>query len=251
MYDLLSNIASGTVPTPVAAGIGLFGLGAGLLWMRGAIRDQRAAAVRTAAAASTYWVRAETAHSYVRAIETPTQQVDVTELRAAHATRRERLAQWAHDLVERTAQKHEMPQDWAEGEMTAAFRAIVDGNSWDRADELTLPAKPSPWASPLAAQPAPAPSAPPAIVHAPRGSQTPPRWVDGGTPPPASRRRTTIQSLTPRERSWTSYLATPELPPFPEPFRLPLPSQRRPTPALMARLPQDPTRVWRTRTVES
>jgi len=249
MYDLLSNIASATVPAPVAAGVGLFGLAAGLWWMRAAARDQRAAAVRTASAASTYWVRAETTHSYIRAIETPTQQIDMTELRAATATRRERLADWAHDLVERTTQRHDTPADWAEGEMTAAFRAIVDGNDWERADELTLPAKASPWASPIAAGPAPAPSAPPAIVHAPRGPQAPPRWVDGGTPPV---RRSPRHALPARERDWSLMGPVPrlELPEFPAPFRSSVPSQHRgPDPRVMARLPHDETRQFRTRVV--
>jgi len=257
MYEFISTIANGTVPTPVAAGVGLFGLGAGLWWMRAAMRELRAAAIRTAAAASTYWVRADGARSYIKAIETPTQQIDVTELRAALADRpaRVRLAELAEQVREAITPLPG-PADWEEGEMTAAFRKIVDGNNWDQPGAFTAPGdtvgtvNPSPWAPPLTATPAPALSDPPAIVHAPRGPQTPPRWMDGGTPPPPSRRRTTIQSLAPRERAWTSYLAVPQLPPFPEPFRMPT-QRRRPTPALMARLPQDPTRAWRTRTVES
>jgi hypothetical protein len=250
MYEFISTIVDGTVPTPVAAAVGLFGLGAGLLWMRAAQRDTRRAAIRTASAASTYWVRAEAAHNYVRAIETPTQQIDVTELRAALATPAERLRARVADLADQVREAilpAPAEPDWAEGEMTAAFRAIVDANEWETPGAFTKPGNPSPWVSPIAAGPAPAPSAPPELVAAPRGPQTPPRWQDGGTLPP-SRRRTTIQSLAPRERSWTSYLATPELPPFPEPFQIRMPAQRRtPTPALMARLPEDPTRVWRTR----
>ena len=252
MYEFISTIVNGTVPAPVAAAVGLFGLGAGLWWMRARTRDLRQAAIRTAAAASTYWVRAETAHNYVRAVETPTSAWDVTELRAAHATRAEQARAWVADISAR-AREAITPTpgepDWAEGEMTAAFNRIVEGNDWERPGEFTKPVNPSPWVSPIAAGPAPAPSAPPAIVTAPRGPQTPPRWQDGGTLPP-SRRRTTIASLAPRERSWTSYLATPELPPFPEPFQIRMPKQRvRATPALMARLPEDPTRAWRTRTV--
>jgi hypothetical protein len=141
------------------------------------------------------------------------------------------------------------PADWAEGEMTATFRQIVDAEQWEQPDALTQPVNPSPWVSPIAAGPAPALSAPPAVVMAPRGPQTPPRWQDGGTPP--SRRRT-IQSLAPRERGWTRYLATPEMPAFPEPFQVRMPAQRvrlPHDPRRMALLPADDTRQWRTRTV--
>lgn len=250
MYEFISSIAHGTVPTPMAAAVGLFGLGAGLWWMRVRTADLRQAAIRTASAASTYWVRAEKARSYIHAIETPTQQIDVTELRAALATPAERFRDRVADLagqVREAIVPTPAEPDWAEGEMTAAFNKIVEGNDWEQRGQFTTAAEAAPWVSPIASGPAPAPTPPPAIVYAPRGPQTPPRWQDGGTPPT---RRRTIQSLAPRERAWTSHLAVPELPEFPRPFQVRMPAQRvRPTPALLAALPEDPTRAFRTRTV--
>lgn len=236
MYEFISTIVNGTVPAPVAAAVGLFGLGTGLFWMRAAAADKLAKAKEYMAISIRYGTRGDNALARMRAVDTPTQQVDVSELRAAYASPLERLQAWSRDKGEQVREAITPSQDipdWAEGEMTAAFRRIVADNDWEP--------------SPLAVAPAPAPALAPAVVHAPRGSQTPPRWADGGTPP--SRRRT-IQSLAPRERSWTSYLRTPELPAFPEPFHVRMPRQRvRVTPAVMARLPEDPTRAYRTRTV--
>ena len=246
MYEFIGSIAHGTVPTPVAAAVGLFGLGAGLWWMRVRTADLRQAAIRTASAASTYWVRAEKARTYIHAIETPTQQVDVTELRRAHASRAERAREVVAVIGERVRDAVtpvRNPDDWAEGEMTKTFRKIMDAEQWEQ------PADASPWVSPIASGPAPAPTPPPAIVHAPRGPQTPPRWQDGGTPPP---QRRTKRGLTPRDREWTFLGRVPdlELPEFPRPFRMPTPQQRLPhDPRRMAQLPADETRQWRTRTV--
>lgn len=251
MYEFISTIAHGTVPTPVAAAVGLFGLGAGLWWMRARTRDLRQAAIRTASAASTYWVRAENARSYIHAIETPTQQIDVAELRAALATPAERLRERVADLaaqVREAVTPSPAEPDWAEGEMTAAFNRIVEGNDWEQPGQFAVPGNPSPWVSPVASRPAPAPTPPPAVVHAPRGPQTPPRWQDGGTPPPQRRAK---RGLTPRDREWTFLGRVPdlELPEFPRPFRMPTPQQRLPhDPRRMALLPADPTREYRTRT---
>lgn len=251
MHEILGN----TMITIGVPAYGLAALVAGIWFGRRSAKDALESARRSASAAATYWARAESARTYVKAIETPTMQVDVTELRRAHASPVERARAVVTVIGERVRDAvtpERNPADWAEGEMTATFRRIMDAEQWEQPDALTQPVNPSPWVSPIAAGPAPAPSAPPAIVHAPRGPQTPPRWQDGGTPPPRSRARTTIQSLAPRERGWTRYLATPELPPFPEPFQIRMPRQRvRPTPAMLAKLPADPTREFRTRTVEA
>lgn len=247
MYEFIT----GTVPTPVAAGIGLLGIGAGIAWMRAAARDRLAAAHRLASAGTTYFVRADQARSYIRAIETPTMAVDVSELRRAHATPVERVRQSVAEIGERVREAvtpSGATRDWEPGEMTAAFRRIVDANEWAEQQPVDVPRVVSPVPHPSA----PVPSAPPRVVMAPRGPQTPPRWADGGAPPPPSRGRTRIAELPPRERDWSLFGRMPalELPRFPEPFRTP--GQRLPNdPRRMAMLDPDDTRRFRTKTVNA
>lgn len=252
MNEFISSIAHGTVPTPVAAGLGLVGLAAGLIWMRAAAADKFSKAKEYMRISVRYGRAGDEALARVRAVDTPTQQIDVSELRAAYATPIERLRHWGRDTGERLAEAIAPAQaepDWEEGEMTAAFRRVVDAEGWQQPGAFTAPAEASPWVSPIASGPAPAPTPPPAIVHAPRGPQTPPRWQDGGTRPP---QRRAARGLTPRDREWTFMGRVPslELPEFPRPFQMPTPQQRLPhDPRRMAQLPADETRQWRTRTV--
>lgn len=252
--QLFSEIPT-SVPTPVALLIGAGGLAAGLIWMRAAVRDKLSKARDYMRISVRYGTRGDTALAKIRAIDTPTMQVPIIELRAATETpieaARRRVAELV-DQVQEAVNPAPAPRDWAAGEMAAAFNKIVDDNEWEPSATHTQPGNVSPWVSPVPARTAPVPSAPPAIVHAPRGPQTPPRWVDGGTPPPASRGRTRIAQLAPRERDWNLFGRMPrlELPAFPEPFRMP--TQRlRPDPRVLAHLPADPTRAYRTRTVQA
>lgn len=240
------------VPALLVPVVGLSALAAGIWYGRHSAADKLAAARRLSAAASTYWARADQVRRQVHAIESPTQAMDLTGLRAATATRRERLTDWAREVAEQAVEAVRptgAPRDWAEGEMTAAFTKIVDEQDWGWADRITLPANPSPWAPPRHELPAPPPAPAPALVMAPRGPQTPPRWQDRPAPP----RRDRTARVAPRERAWNSPLLGLTVPPlalpdFPQPFRMPTP-RRRPTPALMARLADDPTRAYRTKVV--
>lgn len=256
MYEFIREIASSTVPTPVAAGIGLLGLGAGIAWMCAAASDKLAAARRLASAGTTYFVRADQARNYIKAIDTPTTAMPLVRLEAATATPTERLRAGVAEIGERVREavtSSGAPRDWEPGEMTAAFAAIVDGNDWaDTRSGQT--ADVSPWVSPVPRPGTPVPSAPPRVVMAPRGPQAPPRWVDGGAPPPsrARLRRSETGGMPGRLRTWGGSLLGPvpplELPRFPRPFQTP--GQRLPNdPRRMALLPADPTRQWRTRTV--
>lgn len=249
MFEQLPN-----VPVLLSAGTTLVSLGVGIWFGRASASDRLAAAQRMASATSVYAVRAESARSYIKAIETPTQMVPVVELVAATETRAERLKRWAHELVERTQEAvtpEATPPDWAEGEMTAAFRAIVDGNEWGPVEALPQPSR----AHEL---PVPALSAPPPLRMAPRGPQTPPRWQDGGTPPT---RRRDVQTVSPRDREWAAYrrrtLDAPlmpdagpiPLPEFPRAYGA-IPAQRHSvTPLVLANLPADDTRQFRVKQV--
>lgn len=249
----------GNVPALLVPVVGLGALAAGIVYGRASARDTLASARRLASSAATYWARADKARSYVVAVDTPTAAMDLTELRRAHATRREKLADWAHEQATRAREAvrpERAPRDWEEGEMTAAFNAIVDrethwadGPDWNaetpawnptlqpRSPHPDAPVEAAPWVSPLAARTAPVPPPPPPVVMPPRGPQTPPRWEDELPPP---RRLSQARPLTPRERQWrTTGVLGPvpplELPAFPEPFQMPQPRHAAPTPATVAR----------------
>lgn len=248
LFDMIPS----TIPTPIALGLGAVGLAAGLTWMRAATRDRLAQAREYMRLSVRYGTRGDTALAKIRAIDTPTMAVPTIQLQQATETiaeaARRRVAE-LYDQVHEAVRPTPAQPDWAEGEMTAAFRRIVDGNEWEKADTHTQPGNPSPWAPEPPALPAPAPSAPPRALAAPRGPQTPPRWSDGGTVPV---RRTRIAQLSPRERDWSLFGRMPQLalPAFPEPFRMP--TQRvKADPRVLAHLPADPTRQWRTRTVQA
>lgn len=242
------------VNTLAAIGLGAFALASGIVFGRASARDTLAAARRLASAGATYFSRAEAARRLVLAVETPTMAMPIVELEAATRTRAERLRAAAAEAVERAreAVKPEPgPRDWAPGEMTEAFRRIVDDLD-PAAPELTLPAQPSPWVHPLAVR-GPVPQ----IVHAPRETQPAPRWETRPAPQPSpdapSRvrlRRSEDGGLTGRARAWGGSLlgSVPklELPAFPRPFQMPVPRQRLPhDPRRMAMLPADDSRQWR------
>lgn len=251
MFEYLPN-----VPVLLSAGTTLVGIGIGIWYGRASASDRLAAAQRLASATSVYAVRAEAARSYIKAIDTPTMMVPLVELTQATETRRERLARWAHELVERT-QEAVTPEpgqpDWHEGEMTLAFRAIVEGNDWEIAEA-------SPRALRAHELPTPPLSDAPPLRMAPRGPQTPPRWRDGGTPPT---RRRDVQPVGPRDREWAAYrrrtLDAPmmqdtgpiPLPSFPRAYGA-IPAQRASvTPLALANLPADDTRQYRVKRVDA
>jgi hypothetical protein len=235
------------VPTPVALGIGLFGLASGLAYMRHAARDTYAAARRLTSAASTYWVRAETARNYIKAIDTPTTALPLVQLEAATATRRERLVSWARELVERSSEAvtpEPGQPDWEEGEMTAAFRAIVEGDTWTFTQE---PVNMTPEALSGPTRPTPVPPPPPPVVMAPRGVQTAPRWQRRPAPDAPLRQR---PEQDPRQRNWLmGQVPRLELPEYPRSLRMPTQRRLPNDPRRLAMLPQDDTRQFRTQVV--
>jgi hypothetical protein len=242
------------VNTLAAIGLAAFGLASGVAFGRFSARDTLAAARRLASAGATYFSRAEAARRVVLAVETPTMAMPIVELEAATRTRAEKLRAAATEAVERAreAVKPEPgPRDWAPGEMTEAFRRIVD--DFDPATpELTLPVQPSPWVHPLAVR-GPVPQ----IVHAPRETQPAPRWETRPAPVPradtpsrARVRRGETPSLPGRLRAWGGSLLgpVPTLPEMelPRPFQMPVPRPRLPhDPRRMAMLPADDSRQWR------
>jgi len=250
------------VPMPVAIGFGLACLGAGATITAIIVRDKLAAARRLTSRAATLEVKSETILHRVESITSPTQGMPLVQLVAATATPAERVRAAVADLggrVRAAIDTTPATRDWAPGEMTEAFNRIVDGNEW----ELPTPTQVAlvgdlPPASPAVAHQlrptAPPPVRPqtPPLVRASGQPQPAPRWQDLPTPPrrPMSRGAMALQSLRARGRDWGTVLGEKlpvmELPPFPEPFRMP---GQRPaaTPLRMAALPADPTRRWRTK----
>lgn len=256
------------VPMPVAVGFGLACLGAGAIVTAIIVRDKLATARRLTSRAATLDVRTETILHRVEAITSPTQGMPLVQLVAATRTPAERLsAGWA-DLAERVRDAI-VPttghtRDWEPGEMTAAFRRLVDDTpDWELPTPTEvalvdgLPANRPPVVHPLRpiVPPPVRPQAPP-LVRASGEPQPAPRWQDLPAPPrrAVSRGAMALQGLRARGRDWRTVLGGMEIelppvmdpPPFPEPFRMP--TQRLPhDPRRMALLPQDPTRQWRTR----
>ena len=249
------------VPMSVAIGFGLACLGAGATVTAIIVRDKLAAARRLTSRAATLDVRTEAMLHRVEAITSPTQGMPLVQLVAATATPGERARAAVAELAERVRDAitptSGHTRDWAPGEMTAAFRRIVDDTpDWELptpteialVDDLPRPAVVHPL-RPTA--PPPVRPQAPAIVHTPSQPQAAPRWADGGTPPPRSRGAMALQSLRARGRDWGTLLGgnlpLMEPPTFPEPFRLPAPAQRVADPRAMARLPHDETRRYRVR----
>jgi hypothetical protein len=245
------------IPFLVGPAMGLAGVAVGIWYGRASARDTLTAARRLASAASTYFARADRSYSYVKAIETPTQALDVSELRAADRSLAERMREAALGSVERMAEAVRptgAPREWEEGEMTAIFARITAEMAAEQA--LTSPGEPSPWEFD-----APVPAAAPPIAHAPRGLQEPPRWETRPAPKPspqaptraALRRSEAAPSLPGRLRAWGGTLLgpAPTLPElkFPRPFGMPAQRTLPNDPRRLAMLDPDDTRRFRTRTV--
>lgn len=250
---MIEQIIPGEVPVIAAIGLGLVGLGLGIAFGRIGVQDSVDKAKKLMGIAIAYERRADDTYARTRALVEPTQMLPTVQLLAATATPVERLTETAAHVAERLRDmvtRTPVPQDWAEGEMTAAFRAIT-------ADlEEPTPA-PAAWVHPLAPG---RPAAPP-IVHAPREIMPAPRRVSAPLPAPdaptrAHVRRSEGPGLTGRARLWGGSLlgAVPPLalPPEITPFRMPVPRQRLPhDPRRMAMLADDSTRQWRVKVVDA
>ncbi len=251
------------IPFLVGPATGLIGVAVGIWYGRASARDTLTAARRLASAASTYFARADRSYHYVKAIETPTQALDVSELRAADRSLADRMRDAAYGAVERMAEAVSpapAPRDWEPGEMTSLFEKITAELDMDPGAVFTQPDQPSPWEFDAPA-PAPARPAAPPIAHAPRQVQRAPRWETRPAPKPsphaparaALRRSEAAPSLPGRLRAWSGTLLgpVPTLPDlkFPRPFGVPAQRALPNDPRRLAMLDPDDTRRFRTRTV--
>jgi hypothetical protein len=235
------EILPDNIPTPAALGLSVVALGLGLVWMRVAVRDKLETIRRLSASTATYYVRAETTYRGLRALTEPTQAVDISQLCAATATRRERLADWACRQVTHIrdlATPTQNPPDWAEGEMTVVFhRAAADQNQ-DNPHPMSLNANPFPRPLGVSGRTAPPLTPATALPSTPERAQPP-------------RRRDPAKRLPARARAWSAGLLDLRVPPltlpaFPRPFQMPQPRQALPhDPRRMAMLPPDPMRKYR------
>jgi hypothetical protein len=271
MFDQLADLYRALpshVPAWAAIALGAGGLTVGYLYKRFADRDILKHAKRLVSLAIRYERDADDTYARTRALVEPTQSVPIVELLAAHSTPVDRLKQAISTAAERIRDGFtpvRNPADWAEGEMTAAFRAALEAESQQVADAvLTMPAQPSPWVHPLAVRHNPVP---PPVILAPSTPQAAPRHQTLPAPVPSrdavSRGRLrAAASLGPvqgprlpgRFADWGPRLlgAPPvgELPPPITPFRMPVPQPRLPhDPRRLAMLAADDTRQWRTRRV--
>lgn len=252
------------VPMPVAIGFGLACLGAGAIVTAAIVRDKLATARRLTSRAATLGVRTDTILHRVEAITSPTQGMPLVQLEAATRTPTERLVAGLADLRERVREavaNTGHTADWGPGEMTAAFRKIVDDTpDWELPSPTEialvddLPANRPQVVHPLRpTAPPPMRPQPPALVRASGQPQPAPRWQDLPAPPTRARSRgaMAMQVLRARGRDWGTMLGEKlpvmDPPPFPEPFRMPGQRPLPHDPRRLAMLDPDPTRRWRTR----
>ena len=264
LINLYRTLPAHTPPWVVIA-LPAAGFGLGYLYKRYADRDILGHAKRLVAHAIKYERAADDTYARTRALVEPTQSVPTVDLLAASRTPAERLYGAIRTAAERIRDgvtPAPLPQDWAEGEMTAAFRAAEQDEPHQVAD--AAPAQPSPWVHPLVVRHNPVP---PPVVQAPTAPQTAPRHqvLPAPSPRAASRGRLRAQAalgpvegprLPGRFADWGSRLlgTVPdlELPPPITPFRMPVPRQRTPMPhdpRRLAMLKPDDTRQWRARRV--
>jgi hypothetical protein len=205
-------ILSEQVPVTVAMGIGAAGLLAGSALATAIARDKLRMSRRLMKIAVQYEAEADRTYATIRALTEPTGPISTVEL--FPPTLPERMHHALAEAVERfTARTAPLP-DWADGEMTLAFA---------RADEEreTVPA--TPYVGPGVS----------------RGRQ----HAEGGH-----------TALPARMRQWGPRLVHSLDGPVRMPERfgvIQLPAQRKPTPLVMAALPDDDTRQFRVKVVGS
>lgn len=202
-------ILSEQVPVIAAMATGAAGLLAGWAFASIAARDKLRVARRLVNEALKCETEARRTYTTVRALTEPTGPISIVELFPPSLPRRMHRA--VTEAVERLTNRDGSLPDWADGEMTRAF-ARVD-------QEETVPA--TPYAGPGVS----------------RGRQ---------------RAEGSRAALPARLRQWGPRLVHGLDGPVRMPERfgaLQLPAQRKPTPLVMASLPQDPTRAYRTKVV--
>lgn len=204
-------ILSEQVPIIAAMATGAVGLLAGWAFASIAARDKLKVARRLVNEALKCETEARRAYTTVRALTEPTGPISTIELFPPSRVRQVRLA--VAEAVERFTTRDKPLPDWADGEMTRAFQRV-------RQEENTMPA--TPYVGPGVS----------------RGRQ---RSEGVG--------RDTVPA---RMRQWGPRLVHSLAGPVRMPERfgtLQLPEQRKPSPLVMARLPEDDTRQFRVKVV--
>jgi hypothetical protein len=204
-------IISQYMPAIVATGAGLVGLAIGATFATATARDKLRMARRLMKIAVQYEAEADRTYAKIRALTEPTQSVPTVDLFPPTLGRRVRSAM--AEAIERLTTRDEPLADWADGEMTQAFQRA-------RQEENTVPA--TPYVGPGVS----------------RGRER----AEGGA-----------RAILPaRLRPWGPRLVHGLDGPIRMPERfgtLKLPAQRKPTPLVMTRLPEDDTRQFRVKVV--
>lgn len=208
-------ILSEQVPIIAAMATGAAGLLAGWTYATLAARDKLRVARRLVSEALKCETEARRAYTTARALTEPTGAISIIELFPPSLPQRMHRA--VAEAVERFTVRAAPLPDWADGEMTRAF-AHADQHQ----ESATVPA--TPYVGPGVS----------------RGR----RRVEGA-----------VHAVLPaRLRQWGPRLVHSLDGPVRMPERfgtLKLPAQREPSPLVMAHLPKDPTRAFRTKVVDA
>lgn len=216
-------IFSEQVPVIVAMATGAVGLLAGWTYATIASRDKLRVARRLVNEALRSEIEARRAQATARALTEPTGPISIIELFPPSLPRRMHLA--VAEAVERFTTRAETPDHWADGEMTRAFARA------DREQE-TVPA------TPYVPEP----------IHVSVGTP----YIGSGISRGQQIAEGARAILPARMRTWGPRLVHALDGPVRMPERfgtLQLPAQRKPTPLVMAALPEDDTRQFRVKVV--
>jgi len=215
MYEFFTTTIFGSqIPIAAAMGVGAAGLVAGATFAVLTVRDKLSKARKLMAIAIRYESEADRTYAKIRALTDPTRSVPVVELFPPTLVQQVRRA--VAEAFERATWRAEKPEatGWAHGEL----RRIIDETA----------------ETPHVAEPAPTPAEPPAPVY--RTHRDPSERV------PARER------WAPRMQQLLG--GSIPVPPLFASIQVPT-QRRRPTPLVMASLPADETRRWRTKTVSA
>jgi hypothetical protein len=214
MYEFFTTTFFGTqIPTAAAMGVGAAGLVAGATFAVLTVRDKLSKARKLMAIAIRYESEADRTYAKIRALTDPTCSVPLVEL--FPPTRVQQVRRAVAEAFERATWRNEKATEWSPGWADGELRRAID----QTADV------------PHVAEPAPAPTEPPAPVY--------------------RTRRDPSERVPARDR-WAPRMTQLLGGPIPVPplfASIQVPAQRRPSPLVLANLPADPTRQWRTKTV--
>jgi hypothetical protein len=210
------------IPLWAGMGVGLAGITAGAAGAAYAAREKLATAANHMRLAVHYWAKSERVLDQASRLvaplrEAPRPQVTIS-LPVPQARDTVATSRW---------QRAQTLPDWAPGELTAAFNAIVAAN--DTPTQVLPTLRANPYVVPKA--PAVPTASRPSYPARPSRAQ----WAPG----PDSQRGT----------AWRVFELIGEIPvpELPRPFQMPGQRKPRPTPALLAKLPPDPMRAIRAR----